>query len=78
MTVPELKPGQRYRCKACGGLTRFVVTSTTKVRYYHHQTISGEMNPEEEEILHTVIEEVMCRWCGHGKEIEVIEKPNGI
>lgn len=69
--MEPLKEGQRYRCKACGGLTRFEVTLTCRLRYFHHQTVSGEMTPENEEILDEVIEEVICVWCGHGKEVEV-------
>ena len=33
----------RYRCTACGNLTRFDVTSTRRTRAYHHFTVGGEL-----------------------------------
>jgi hypothetical protein len=65
----------RYRCTACGGITRFGVTKTTRTRAYHHFTTGGELTIEEEEILSETIEEVICRWCGHGKNIETFDTP---
>lgn len=71
--MEPLKENQRYRCTACGGLTRFDVTKTTKARAYYHFTVGGELSVEEVEVLSEVVEEVICRWCGHGKAVEVIE-----
>lgn len=65
----------RYRCKACGGLTRFDVTKTVRLREFHHFTLGGELNIEESEVLSETIEEVTCHWCNHGRAIEVIESP---
>ena len=71
--MEPLKLGQSYRCTACGGLTRFTVTVTRTVRYYHHQAIGGGMAPEMEEVLREVVESVECIWCGNGRSIEVME-----
>lgn len=63
----------RYRCSACGNLTRFDVTATRTTRAFHHFAIGGELVVEDEEVLEEQVHEVACRWCGHGRSIEVIE-----
>ncbi|MBI2708759.1 MAG: hypothetical protein HYX34_03590, partial [Actinobacteria bacterium] len=54
----------RYRCGACGNITRFDVVSSRRTRSFHHFTVGGEVTVEDEEVLTEVIEEVSCRWCG--------------
>jgi len=66
----------RYRCKACGNLTRFTVTTSTRTRAYYHFTLEGKLTIEDPEVLEETVEEVACRWCDHGKAIEVIEGPD--
>jgi DNA-directed RNA polymerase subunit RPC12/RpoP len=63
----------RYRCSACGNLTRFDVTSTKKTRAFHHFTIGGDLVVEDEEVLEETVHEVACRWCGHGRAVEEID-----
>ncbi|MEJ7765878.1 MAG: hypothetical protein WKF86_10305 [Acidimicrobiales bacterium] len=62
----------RYRCTACGNLTRFDVTTTRRTRAFHHYTVGGEMDVEAEEVVEERIEEVTCRWCGNGAAVEVV------
>lgn len=62
----------RYRCAACGNLTRFDVTTTRKTRAFHHFTVGGELQLEEEEVLAESVDDVSCRWCGHGRAVEVL------
>ncbi|HQU00399.1 MAG TPA: hypothetical protein PLG60_07825 [Acidimicrobiales bacterium] len=62
----------RYRCNACGNLTRFDVVETTSVRSFHHYTVGGHLNVEEPEIIAKSIESVTCRWCGHGRDVEAL------
>ena len=62
----------RYRCNACGNLTRFDVIETTSVRSFHHFTVGGQLSVEEPEVIAQTIESVTCRWCGHGREVEVL------
>ncbi len=62
----------RYRCTACGNLTRFDVVSTRRSRAFHHYTVGGELRVEDEEILSEVVEEVTCRWCGTGTSVETL------
>jgi predicted nucleic acid-binding Zn ribbon protein len=70
--VPADGPVTRYRCTACGNLTRFDVTTTTTERAFHHYTIGGDLEVTEREVLHQTVDAVSCRWCGHGAAIEVL------
>lgn len=63
----------RYRCSACGNLTRFDVVTTRRTRAFHHFSVGGELSVEDTEVLDESVEEVSCRWCGHGRGIEVID-----
>jgi hypothetical protein len=62
----------RYRCTACGNLTRFDVTTTRRTKAFHHFTVGGELQVEEEQVLAEEVETVSCRWCGTGKAVEVL------
>ncbi|MGD9797421.1 MAG: hypothetical protein AB7H43_04950 [Acidimicrobiia bacterium] len=62
----------RYRCGACGNVTRFDVVATRRTRSFHHFTVGGELTVEEEQVLAEDVEDVSCRWCGHGREVERI------
>jgi RNase P subunit RPR2 len=62
----------RYRCLACGNVTRFDVVSTRRTRAFHHYTIGGELAVEDVEVLDEQIERVTCRWCNAaGQDIEI-------
>ncbi len=63
----------RYRCAACGNLTRFDVVTSRRTKAFHHYSVGGELEVEEEEVLDESIESVSCRWCGNGGSIETIE-----
>ena len=60
----------RYRCAACGNLTRFDVITTRRTRAFHHFSLGGDLTVEEEQLLSEVVEEVTCRWCGSGQSVE--------
>jgi hypothetical protein len=70
-----LEPGARFRCDACGNVTRFDVVATTRTRRFHHFDLGGTGHVEEEEILANEIESVTCRWCGRGDAIQVEAAP---
>jgi hypothetical protein len=36
--------------------------------------VGGELTIEDVEVLHESVEEVSCRWCGHGSAVEVIDE----
>lgn len=59
----------RYRCDACGNLTRFDVTETTQRTSYYHFTIGGELNIEDPEVINRTVDSVTCRWCGTGDSV---------
>jgi len=68
----------RYRCSGCGNLTRFDVVSSRRTRAFHHFSVGGELEIEEEEILDARVEQVTCRWCGAtGTSIEEIAVDTG-
>lgn len=56
----------RFRCRACGNVTRFDVVATRRSRGYWHYTVGGELTIEDDEVLDETIERVTCRWCGAG------------
>lgn len=62
----------RYRCSACGNVTRFDVTTTRTTRAYHHYSVGGALSVEEEQVLAESVDEVSCRWCGHGRAVETL------
>jgi hypothetical protein len=63
----------RYRCGACGNLTRFNVLTNRRTRAFHHFSVGGELSVEDVEVLAESVEEVSCRWCGNGNAVEVIQ-----
>jgi hypothetical protein len=63
----------RYRCAACGNLTRFNVVTNRRTRAYHHFSVGGDLTVEDVEVLDESVEEVSCRWCGNGDAVEVID-----
>jgi len=62
----------RYRCAACGNITRFDVVTDRRTRAFHHFSVGGALSVEEEEVLSEDVVEVSCRWCGHGRAVEVL------
>lgn len=63
----------RYRCNACGNLTRFDVVETTSVRAFHHYSVGGDVNVEDPEVIAHQVESVTCRWCGHGRDVVTLD-----
>jgi len=63
----------RYRCTACGNLTRFDVTISRRTRAFHHYTVGGELEVEDVEVLDEAVEDVRCRWCGTAESVVEID-----
>jgi hypothetical protein len=59
----------RYRCDGCGNLTRFDVTVSQTTKAYYHYTVGGDLEVENESVLSRHVDEVVCRWCGHGRSV---------
>lgn len=68
---------RRYRCRACGNLTRFDVVATRRTRAYYHYSLGGELTVEEVEVLADEVEQVSCRWCASAAGVEVLDEPAG-
>ena len=62
----------RYRCSNCGNLTRFDVTTTRRVRAFHHYSLGGDLRVDEEHVLAETVDEVSCRWCASSRGVEVV------
>ncbi|MHB1987914.1 MAG: hypothetical protein ACYCSF_08005 [Acidimicrobiales bacterium] len=60
----------RYRCRACGNVTRFDVVATRRTKAFHHFTVGGDLLVEEEAVLEERVDEVTCRWCGGADSVE--------
>lgn len=73
--APGLEPGKRWRCDACGNLTRFDVETTERVRRFWHLELSGAGVPEEEELLDVEVHAITCRWCGSRDAVSVVDAP---
>ena len=67
----------RYRCSACGNVTRFDVVTDRRVRAFHHFSVGGELTVEDEEVLDERVVEASCRWCGHGRALEALDGAAG-
>jgi hypothetical protein len=68
----------RYRCTACGNLTRFDVTTTTTTRAYYHYSVGGDLSVEDPQIVTEQVDDVACRWCGHGRAVERYDGDGGL
>ena len=68
----------RYRCDGCGNLTRFDVTVSERSKAFYHFTVGGALEIEDEEVLARQVDEVVCRWCGHGRSVvEIADEAEG-
>jgi hypothetical protein len=62
----------RYRCTACGNLTRFDVVTSRRTSAFHHFTVAGDLTIEDEQVLDERIESVTCRWCGPAGAVHIL------
>lgn len=70
-----LMPGQRYRCAACGNVTRFDVVTTARTRRFLHFDLGGTPATDEEEVLTATVESVTCRWCSREDAVRLEPAP---
>ncbi len=75
--LPIPDDGSRWRCTACGNLTRFDVTRSTRAQEYVHVDLSGRQVVEQREVLDDVVETIRCRWCSALDAVEVVARPGG-
>ena len=62
-----------YRCSHCGNRTRFDVLEAVRRRRYHHYTLGGDLEIEEEEDVEATVESITCRRCDRSDGIEDFE-----
>jgi hypothetical protein len=49
------------------------VVVTRRTRAFHHFSIAGELDVEDEEVLDERVEHIACRWCSaSGDAIETL------
>jgi hypothetical protein len=70
--VPDA--AHRWRCSACGNLTRFDVVRTRRTAEFWHVGLDGEPVVEESELLAEDVASVRCRWCGRDDAVEVVDR----
>jgi hypothetical protein len=64
----------RWRCGACGNLTRFDVTRTRRTTEFWHVDLAGEPRVEETTTESERVDAVTCRWCGRSDAVEVVAR----
>jgi hypothetical protein len=69
-----LDESSRWRCGACGNLTRFDVTRSVRVREFWHFDLAGEHQVEESVGEREELIGVRCRWCGRTDAIETVAR----
>ena len=75
MAVRTPSTTERWRCTACGNLTRFDVTRTERAVEFVHVDLAGQPSVEEREVLSETVEHVTCRWCNAVDQVEVVPRP---
>lgn len=73
-----MQPDKRFRCEACGNLTRFDLDVIEHTRRFWHAEFSGEGHVEGEELISREVVEAVCHWCGHGDAVEVVDAPGSV
>ena len=76
MPTPAPADDTRWRCTACGNLTRFDVVRSTRTLDFVHADLGGEQSVEESEVLSDVVERVTCRWCNGVNTVELVARPS--
>jgi len=74
MSLVEPTATQRWRCCACGNLTRFDVTRSSRVVEFVHLDLAGQARVEERAVLSDAIERIRCRWCDRYDTVEVVDR----
>jgi hypothetical protein len=78
MPVPVDLPGpeSRWRCGACGNLTRFDVVRSVRSREFVHVSLAGDQEVQEREVVSETVERVTCRWCAAVDSVVLEARPD--
>jgi hypothetical protein len=74
MAVPLPGTSTRWRCGACGNLTRFDVTRTRRTTEFWHFDLAGDHRVEDSTTEHEDVSAVTCRWCGRSDAVELVSR----
>lgn len=74
MSIGTPDAAHRWRCSACGNLTRFDVTRTRRTTEFWHFDLGGDHRVEETDVRAETVESVTCRWCGRSDAIEIVPR----
>lgn len=74
MTVVQPDDRTRWRCSACGNLTRFDVTRSRRTTEFWHFDLAGEHEVEHVTTDQEEVESVTCRWCGRSDAVQVVSR----
>jgi len=72
VSLPD--PDTRWRCGACGNLTRFDVTRSSRTKEFWHFDLAGDHQVEDTDVESEAVEQVSCRWCGRSDAIELVSR----
>jgi hypothetical protein len=64
----------RWRCGACGNLTRFDVTRVRRTTEFWHVDLAGEHRVEESTTHQEEVADVTCRWCGRSDAVTLVPR----
>src|SRR3954453_9456245 len=64
----------RWRCAACGNLTRFDLPRPRRTTEFWHFDLAGDHRIEDSRTDHEDVSSVTCRWCGRSDAIELVSR----
>lgn len=64
----------RWRCTACGNLTRFDLTRSSVVVEYVHVDLAGRATVEETAVVEDQWRQIRCRWCDGVDTVELVDR----
>ncbi len=76
MPVDLPGPGSRWRCGACGNLTRFDVVRSVRSREFVHVSLAGDQEVQEREVVSETVERITCRWCAAVDSVVLESRPD--
>ncbi|MFN8076271.1 MAG: hypothetical protein U0Q15_12735 [Kineosporiaceae bacterium] len=78
MSVARPTPSTRWRCTACGNLTRFDLTRSSLVVEYVHVDLAGQARVEETTVVEDQWRQVRCRWCDGVDTVELVDRNDAV
>ncbi len=67
----------RYRCEGCGNLRLFDVVVIRRSSEVHRFSVGGIRDVGDTELLAESVDQISCRWCGHGDDVVLLQDAEG-